>query len=237
MAAFQRFCKLTSLDSAAVIGYLKREFTGQPDVGIACVYCEYKQQQQQTACNLVASIWRQLCQHRDTLPDVAQALYNDNPQNRVKLSLGKVEEITVEAIHQYSKVFVVVDALDECTEEGLTRAKFASALQNLLSRSVLTQDKLHVMITSRLTERLVEGGDDIEIYATEDDLRKVVKRRITNGISKDRALGERIRSNETLAVELTENIIELGGKMYEPHAPFETSPLTLLVGFFWFIYI
>ena len=208
-------------------------------MGIACVYCEYKQQQQQTACTLVASIWRQMCQHKHTLPEAAQALYNDHLQNRVRLSLTNVEAITVQAIDQYSRVFIVVDALDECTEEGLVQANFIRALRSLLSRSQSTQDKLHVMITSRQRDSLVEGGDDIEIYATEDDLRKVIKRRIhsTIGISRNRALGEMIRSYENLAVELTENIVEGGQKMYEPHAPSKCSPLILLIGSFWSAFI
>ena len=200
-------------------------------MGIACVYCEYKQQQQQTPSNLVASMWRQLCQHKHTLPEAAETLYNDHLQHRVNLSLTKVEALTVEVIEKHSRVLIVVDALDECTEEGLTRANFVGALQILLSGHPSIEDKLQVMITSRQTERLVEGGDDIEIYATEDDLRKLVKRRIVIGISRNRVLTEMIRSNEKLAEELTDNIVSGGEKMYESYAPLDPLAANLACRF------
>ena len=205
-------------------------------MGIACVYCEYKQQQQQTACNLIGSIWRQLCQHKHALPEAAQALYNDHRQNRIKLSLANVEAITLDAIDSHSRVLIVIDALDECSEDGLTRTKFVSALHNLLSGRVSSKDKLHLMITSRHTERLLEGGHNIEIYATEEDLRRIVKRRIIIGLSRNKALGEMIRSNEKLAEELTGNIIENGEKMCGFRAPFDRLLLILLLGSFWSVY-
>ena len=196
---FQETLRAYTTCSAIIVDFLKRKFAERPDVGVACVYCEYKQQDQQTALNLVASIWRQLCQYKHTLPEAAKALYNDHMESRARLSLANVEAITLEAIDSYSRVLLVTDALDECTEEGLTRSKFMSTLRTLLSGDPSSENKLQVMITSRQIGSLVEAGDDIEIYATEDDLRKVVKRSITDGISRSPTLADTIRSNRSLA--------------------------------------
>lgn len=54
---------------------LRENFRMQIDVGIACVYCNYVEQDVQTSVNLLASIWRQLVYDRDSLSSDVEELY------------------------------------------------------------------------------------------------------------------------------------------------------------------
>jgi hypothetical protein len=76
----------------------------------------------------------------------------------------------------YSKVFIVVDALDESTEDHGTRAKLLTALRTL-------PGMVNLMFTSRdllSIARQFQGTKCLHILAHGEDLRKYVQGRIAS---------------------------------------------------------
>jgi hypothetical protein len=51
-----------------VVDYLERYFERQ-DIAIAYIYCNYKEQRNQTSDNLIASLLQQLVRSEPTIPD------------------------------------------------------------------------------------------------------------------------------------------------------------------------
>lgn len=47
-----------------------------PTIGMAYVFCEYEQRQQQTVNHLLQSLLKQLCQNLKILPEDIKDLYN-----------------------------------------------------------------------------------------------------------------------------------------------------------------
>lgn len=163
--------------SAIIVDHLQRRFKGDEDVGVALVYCEYKQRQRQTSSNLVSAIWRQLCQQRPAIAKAVQSRYDSHVRKQIALSLGDIEIIVVEVAKSYTRVFLVIDAFNECTDEGLKQTLFVQFLQTLKQGGSAIAGKVQILVMSRQAETLLESDEKFEILATKDDLRKLVRKR------------------------------------------------------------
>lgn len=201
------------LSSAIVIDYLKQRFAEDPQIAMAYVYCEYKQQRLQTPSNLVSSIWRQLSEHKPELHKAVQNMYSDYMKHKTSLGLEKIKANTIEAMRSYSKILIVVDALDECTEQGGSRSQFIKALQCFLSNASLASGKVQLIVTSRLTKSPFEGTSKVGIQATDEDLRKLVERRFHDGICESQRVANKIRSDKDMQEMLINAIIRGAQRM------------------------
>jgi Cdc6-like AAA superfamily ATPase len=142
------------------------------DIGVAYLYCDYKRQADQTAPNLVAAIIKQLEQDR---PPIAQSLSDLYEHHRVRGTRPSLEELLIvlkSMLASYTKVYVVLDALDECPEQNGTRRQLLS-----ICRDLQKQTGLRLMATSRHDPRIVEEFKDaplVEVRASDSDLKRFV---------------------------------------------------------------
>ncbi|KAK1976823.1 ankyrin repeat-containing domain protein, partial [Colletotrichum cereale] len=111
----------------------------------------------------------------------------------------------------YSKVFLVVDALDECQEHPLnTRQDFLQAIQELPSR-------IKLLVTSRThmgLERLLHDPVEISIEAQKADLRIFVSSRLRAGERINRLMLEAERTNPGFREFVIEKIVERAQKRF-----------------------
>ena len=165
---------LTNLSlRSIIINYLGQIFDHNT-VGLAYIYCNYKELREQTATNLVASLLQQLVQQQSNIPDGIVALYREHTDKRTRPALTEYSSSLQSILHDFSKVFIVIDALDECTENDGTRHKFLTEIKKLLPH-------IHLLITSRWVaniEREFEGSTRLEILASDEDVAIYVKSRI-----------------------------------------------------------
>jgi hypothetical protein len=173
--------------------YLKDQYRSQDNVGVACVYCNFKDQDTQTATNLIAGIWRQLAQCQNSLAKDVKELYTNHHGDK-RPTLVEVAKILGSEINRHSKVFVLIDALDECSEESGCRKNFHTELQVLPSN-------VHILVTSRDLDTIArwnKGSKKLEIKARTEDIQAYVQRRISEDdrllrhARKDPELGEAI---------------------------------------------
>jgi hypothetical protein len=142
------------------------------DIGIAYLYCNYKRQADQTAPNLLAAIIKQLVQDR---PSIAQSLLSMYERHRVRGTRPPFEELSSvlqSVLANYSKVYVVLDALDECPEQNGTRSQLLG-----ICRDLQQQTGLRLMATSRHIPDIVDEFKDtplVEVRASDSDLKRFV---------------------------------------------------------------
>jgi len=77
-------------------------------------------------------------------------------------------------IMMYSKVFIVIDALDECREDNATRAEFLQVLRSL-------PGNVNLMVTSRELPSIARdfrGKKRLTIRANDEDVKRYVRGRI-----------------------------------------------------------
>jgi hypothetical protein len=158
--------------SSAVIDHLKHEILGQA-IGLAFMYCSYKEREEQTLVNIVASLARQLMQQDGVIPDNVRIPYKRHQEKGTRPTLVECTQLLFSQLNTCSRVFVIVDVLDECTEYE-TRNDLLSELLRLPPTTAL-------MITSRPIPGIdlqLSHSSQIDIHANDDDIRIYLERRL-----------------------------------------------------------
>jgi hypothetical protein len=173
------------------------------DVGVAVMYCNYKEKDAQTLENLMASLWRQLVLGR-SMSIEAKDLYKKHDERRTRPSVGEIMKVLRSEIGGYpkSKVFIVVDALDECRED---------VRQGLVTQLEALRPSVQLMVTSRPHIPSEFSSAELEVRATDDDLRDYVDARIRD---RDRLLAKHLEGREELRNDIRKRVVENADGMY-----------------------
>ncbi|KAF7343762.1 ANK-REP-REGION domain-containing protein [Mycena sanguinolenta] len=93
-----------------VVDYLCTQSKDQ-NIGVACIYLNHKEVDSQTPSRLLASLWRQFV---DTdISPLAKNLYTQHQKKGTMPTLDEVFNILMARIMEFSKVFIIIDAIDE----------------------------------------------------------------------------------------------------------------------------
>lgn len=119
----------------------------------------------------------QLAQGRSPLSDSVKSLYDKHKKKQTRPSFDEIVTALQSVATIYSRVFLIVDALDECQGTDGCREKF-------LSETFALQAKcgVNVFATSRLIPDIMtkfEGSVSLEIRAHDEDVRKYLDGRIS----------------------------------------------------------
>ncbi|KAK6501260.1 hypothetical protein TWF481_009101 [Arthrobotrys musiformis] len=167
--------------TSTVVDKLFQLFDKTPDIGIAFVYFIYARQAGQTAHSLLSNILNQLARQQPSMPEALKTLHDSHKKRGTHPNLAEITEVLQAIISaSYSRVFIVVDALDECQTEypDYCRNKFLSTIFQLS-----TQLGVNVLATSRHIEDIigqfkVQKSTLLEVRADEADLRLYLDGRI-----------------------------------------------------------
>ena len=196
-----------SPNRSLVIDHLRKSYENQLDeIGVACIYCNYKEQDVQTPANLIAGIWMQLVVEKAVISDRVKKLYKKHVDKDTRPSLREVSEVLKKEIDKYKKVYVIIDALDECTDD-FSRETLVENIRGL-------QPNVNLMVTSRFLdsiERTFKEASLLEISADPTDIRTYVEGRISRGGQ----LSRHVRADAMLAEDIEKSIAENAQGMYE----------------------
>ncbi|KFY41877.1 hypothetical protein V494_02746 [Pseudogymnoascus sp. VKM F-4513 (FW-928)] len=158
--------------TSTVIENLITQFRHDKNIGIAYLYCNFKRRDEQNIYDLLANLLKQLAQALDPLPDFLKSLYDKHRRKHTRLSSDEVLQALESVATLYTKVFIVVDALDECLATGNHRLDFISRIFDFQEKS-----GSNLFMTSRHLPEITElfrGHVSLEIRALESDVRKYV---------------------------------------------------------------
>ena len=156
-----------------VINHLQAIFK-HDKVAIACIYCNYKEQAEQTVSSLVASLLKQIIHDRCAISDNVKWIYKYHSDRNTFPTLDELTRALESEIEMYSKVFIIVDALDECREDDGTRANLLQALRSLAGT-------VNLMVTSRdlpSIAREFQRTKRLDIRANDSDVQRYIEGRI-----------------------------------------------------------
>jgi len=156
------------------VGHLQTIFKDDDKVVVLYIYCNYKEQAQQTVTNLIASLLKQILQNPRASLDEVKSLYASHKNGSTRPTLVEFINALESNIRTCTKVFIVVDALDECREEDGTRASLLQALRSLTGT-------VNLMVTSRnlpSIAREFEGKKRVVIRAHDEDVTRYIRGRI-----------------------------------------------------------
>lgn len=171
-----------------VIHHLRERHRPDATVGIAYVYCDWKAGETQTARELLGSLLRQLSQARTSVPSNVRRFYDGLKNGEREPSINEISKELDTVVGLFDRVFIVVDALDECERIELKTLK--TKLFQLRERRAI-----NVLTTSSYPEVLtgVSNYSSLEIRARDDDILKVVRTRdFPDFVLQDDAFQEKI---------------------------------------------
>jgi hypothetical protein len=141
---------------------------GPYNVGIAYLYCNFRQGQEQKPVNLLTSLLKQLVQELGLIPGSVRSLYDLHNLKKTRPTFEDISKVLQLTVPLYSQVFIIVDAMDEYNDiEG--------DCQRLIHQIFELQKKTgaNFFTTSRFVrdvEREFIGCRNLEIRASDHDI-------------------------------------------------------------------
>jgi hypothetical protein len=195
--------------TSVVIQHIQKASDGDPSIGLAWIYGDYKQRKAQTLEILLGSLVAQLIRARTARqqPEAWKAVEDLNRkyhQNVTASAKDLSSMLLQEALH-FRRLYIIIDALDECGEDEFTRDDLVEAVQALPPNTQL-------FCTSRDIPKVEENIQDplsIEIWTRQEDVENYVIGRI-NG---DRYLKTHCTADAKLQEQITKALTRNSGGM------------------------
>jgi len=188
--------------TSIVVNDLTSRFSGDLSVGIAYVYCNFRQKSEQRIDDLLASLLKQLAKSCSSLPQCVKDLYNYHKKQGTRPLLDEISRSLQSVASLYQRVFIVVDAPDECESHDGCRATFMSRIFDLQARA-----QVSFLATSRMIQDIEKNFQDSlrrEIKASDEDVCRYIDGHMLHlpqFVSKRQDLQQRIKTEITEAVD------------------------------------
>lgn len=162
-----------------VIAHLQSKFRDDPDTGIAYIYCNFRRHDEQKIYELLATIVKQLAESQPSLPASIKDLYNGHKQKRTRPTHEEILTVLNALVAKYKRVFIVVDALDECQVADHCRVRFLSSISDIQKKH-----GINLFTTSRFIPEILDyfkcpNTISLEVRASPDDVALYIKNNIS----------------------------------------------------------
>ncbi|SPJ79524.1 uncharacterized protein FTOL_07915 [Fusarium torulosum] len=189
--------------TSVVVDFLESNFVNNAEIAITYIYCSFLPQEEQKLDGLLMSLLKQLIQCRAALPESVRSLYNQHKAKRTRPTLNKILALLQSVMDLYSKIFIVVDALDEYRALDECQS-FLSELFNLQKNY-----QTNIFATSRHIPEIINSFKDnssreIEIRANPGDVAIYLKGdigQLPSCVKKNRQLQEEVITGISGAVD------------------------------------
>jgi hypothetical protein len=144
----------------------------QADVGLAYVFCNYKSQVDQNLYGLLSALLKQLVQSRADLAVPVTRLYDHHSKQKSRPSLNEIFIALLTVCSNQARVYIVMDALDECTDQDGTRSQLIEKLGELQMST-----DVRLLFTSRFIPEITAKfrlDPVLEVRASEEDVKRFV---------------------------------------------------------------
>ena len=189
--------------ASIVVNHLKTSFLDDR-TGRAFLFCNYKRQDNQEVDNLLASLLGQLVAWQSTVPESIRESHDEHRRGKKpRLSQDEIHEALCGITKNYSRTFIIIDALDECKTDHI-RNELLSEIYKLQERS-----DIRLMVTFR--PNIVPKHPDIvtklEIRAHKEDIEEYLDGRMSE-------LRSVVQNNNKLQCKIKSHILTLVNDMY-----------------------
>ena len=188
--------------TSIVVDTLCKRFENDDSIGIAYLYCNFRQEQGQKPIDLLASLLGQFIQGQPSIPKSMKSLYERHKVKRTRPSFNEISEVLQSTMTSYSRTFIIIDALDECGTLDGGCGKFLAEIFNIQAKTGTC-----LFATSRFIPEIMEvfkGSPSLEIRANAGDVRKYLDGRMSElrpFVSRKPDLQEEIKTEIVKAVD------------------------------------
>ncbi len=174
-------CGKTVLCSTAIEKTLEqRKITTDKAVGVAFFYFDFNDQDQQRdntmLRSLITQLWQQTGEEANAVDELYLACSNGGSQPSSSMLMDTLQKLLLNS----ADVFILLDALDECTE-------IESLMENIERMAGWKISNLHMLVTSRKKKEIEESMSEllhderricIQSAQVEGDIRMYIQNRI-----------------------------------------------------------
>jgi len=168
-----------------VIDHLNDYVKSKPtslNMELAYVYCDYRDQIQQSTENIIGAITKQLLRKLPSLPKDIVAIWEKHCCGKEHLEPAQAMEVLCSACKSFDRTFICLDALDECRDI----TKLLNCLQQTPSAvRIFGTGRKHI---SPIIRRYFEHIQIIHIEAKESDVRLLIDKKIEEDRKSDPSL-------------------------------------------------
>ncbi|KAJ6554334.1 ankyrin repeat-containing domain protein [Mycena capillaripes] len=179
-----------------------RAETESQNIGVGVIYLNHKETEHSPS-GLLAAVWRQLV-FTKPLPPIMEQLYRKHREPRTRPTIDEHRAVLRSTISEYSKVFILVDGLDEYPEKQreilLRHLGALGPVVNLLLTS-----RSHITIS-----HIISNHETLEIRATQDDIRRYLHGQIL----RSSRLSKHVANSPNLHQELEARVVERSDGMF-----------------------
>jgi hypothetical protein len=186
------------------------------DVATIHIYFNYKEHEEQITQKLVANLLKQLVLQRSQPSEFTSWLFKQT-SGKVTPRLKDLLAALYAEMEQFSRVFVVIDALDECSEDDEDRGLDESrpgARSGLLDALRNAPQCAKWLVTSRSLPSIreeVNGSPLIDIAAAQEDVEAYVKRQLKSNKTLLNILKK--QKYDSLRKDIVDTILDTSGGM------------------------
>jgi hypothetical protein len=187
--------------TSIVIDDLITRFQNDTTTGIGFIYCNFRRNDEQKIERLLASLLKQLAMGQSSLPESVKSLYDRHKDRKTRPSLDEISRALRFVVTPYSRVFLIIDALDECQASDGCRSKLLSKIFSLQAET-----GINFLATSRSIpdiEKEFMGYPSLDIIASDEDVHSYLDGHMSQlpaFVSNTPDLPEKIKSEITRAV-------------------------------------
>jgi len=174
-------------------------------VAVLGIYCDYKDFNQQSPWKFLASLLQQVISQQGEVAEQIKTAYREHAGRQTHPNFSECLNMLTVQIHTFSRVYVIVDALDECTEMNDVR-------RGLLEGILQMPSFVSILVTSRFIPMIGETLDDpprLVVKATDDDIYAHVKSRL----DKEKTWARRVRLDHALARKIGDSVVSRASGM------------------------
>ncbi|KAF6830767.1 ankyrin repeat protein [Colletotrichum musicola] len=182
--------------ASIIIERLQQEYRDDKSIGLAYVFYNFRRQHEQSPRDILASLLSQLYRGHVADCKYVEDTYKNHDNGKGPLSTKEIVALIQEISSSFAKVYMVIDALDECQPNNGHRHDLLTAildLQNTCNVSFLATSR-HIPDI----ERYFEGCSTIEIQATDSDVGECLDghmSRLPSFVQKSSPLQEEIKTS------------------------------------------
>ncbi|MCJ1384234.1 hypothetical protein MMC17_007350 [Xylographa soralifera] len=179
--------------------------------GIAYVYCDYDDQNNQTLSNILGCILKQITMQCAALPGFIGELYKKDGHKPIKLETEIFWELLERLTKMFPRTYIIVDALDELENDTL---KTRRNLLRMMSMDRESKSDVRIFATSRPhledINKALCAFPKLLIEARDNDMHSFLLQRIEG--SED--LEDIVNNDKDFKVEIIETLIEKANKLF-----------------------
>jgi chaperonin cofactor prefoldin len=188
--------------TAIAIDDVNIRFQNDPSIRITYLYYNFRQRDEQKIKDLFTSLLKQLSQEQPSLPNNVKALYDQHKDKRTRPLIDELSRALQSVSAMYSRVFIIVDALNECQTSDGCRSRLLSEIFNLQIRH-----GTNILATSRFIPDIVDrfkGNVTLEIRASSEYVEKYLEgymKQLPSFVQRNQRLQEDIKTRISEAVD------------------------------------